>query len=64
MQNQAYTILDAIDRGVVGELPTHGGWVEAVQTIRWATRTDQGLALTTAGRHALDDFARKRRHQH
>jgi hypothetical protein len=56
MANDAYQVLEAIDRGSVDKLSDHDHWVEAMKTIRWVVQTQSGLALTSDGRGALDEM--------
>lgn len=60
MHEAAYTVLSAIDRGDAHELSTTGDWLTALQTIRWAQMTTNGIVLTAAGRQALQDMEGER----
>jgi hypothetical protein len=60
-QDQAFAVLDAINRGALADLAEHEGWLSAVQTIQWARKTTDGFVLTTAGRRALEEIGRTRR---
>lgn len=64
MQEQAYAVLTAIRRGDADRLSAHQGWLEALQTIRWALVTEEGVALTDEGRQALEDMDRARQRPH
>jgi hypothetical protein len=56
MTNDAFRVLDAIDRRAVDELVASGDWVQAMKTIRWVAQTGSGLVLTSDGRCALEDM--------
>jgi len=63
MEFEAYLALDAIKRGDNAALEKHRRWLDAFKAIRWIVYTDNGPALTEAGRHACADFATRRRRQ-
>ncbi|WP_158915743.1 hypothetical protein [Caulobacter sp. S45] len=60
-QDKAFAVLDAIDRGILAELPECDRWLAAAQTIQWAYKTSDGFMLTAAGRQALEEITRTRR---
>jgi hypothetical protein len=57
MYNDAYFVLDAIDRGAEINPSEKARWVEALKAIRWIVPTNGGFALTAAGRQARDEMA-------
>lgn len=61
MHDKAYAVLDAIHRGAFAALPDRDSWLKALQTMRWAFPSPDGLVLTAAGRQALEEMRRARR---
>jgi ribosomal protein S19E (S16A) len=57
MDEEAYLALEAIGRSASAGLAVHEHWIKAFEAIRWVIRTEDGLALTPAGRQARDEMA-------
>jgi hypothetical protein len=64
MDEKTHAVLDAIRRGALAELPEPEQWLRAVQTVQGAQLTPDGIVLTDAGRHALEDIKMRRRRVH
>ena len=61
MDEKAYFMLDAIQRGGWSKIEDHAEWLSALKTIRWIAETAQGPVLTSEGRQALDEMSLSRR---
>ena len=59
MVDEAYRALEAVKRGNTGDLAGGIRWVDAFKVIGWAVDTAGGPALTSAGREACEEMARK-----
>jgi ribosomal protein S19E (S16A) len=63
MDDKAFFMLEAINRGGWCEIEDYAEWLNALKTIRWIAETADGPVLTAEGRQALDDMSTNRRHR-